>query len=152
MANGFAIPTGAQFQEDEGMILNFDVLIVDESLEYGNTYFASVVPVESEDQPEELRVKITERIMNDAFNITGLEIQPTSLTIPAYFKGVVSNDFVFPPVVDEEPPEEDLPPEEPPAEDPNEGDPPVPPVEDELPPEEPPTEPPADQPPVEEQP
>lgn len=124
MANGFAIPTGAQYLDNE-MALTFDVLITDTTLEYGNTYFGSVVQVSSDDTPEELRTKVTEQILTDAVNICGLQIQPQSLTIPAYFKGIVSVDFEYPEPPVEEPPVEEPPVEEPPVEEPPAEEPPV---------------------------
>ena len=113
-ASGFAIPTGAQFQDNE-MVLNFDVLIIDPAIDYGSTYFASVVAIEPGDTPEEIRLKVTEQMLIDGFNQTGgIELQPQNLTIPAYFKGVVSPEFEYPTL--EEPPAEEPPAEEPPAE------------------------------------
>jgi len=120
MTSSFAIPTGAQFTDGE-MVLTFDVLVIDPTLDYENTYFASVVSVQSGDTPEEIRLKVSEQILTDCKNFVGIELQPQSLTIPAYFKGIVGPDFEYPVAeepVDEEPPAEEPPAEEPPA-DPN---------------------------------
>lgn len=114
MASGFAIPTGAQYT-DNSMALTFDVLIIDDTLEYGSTYFGSTVVVEPGDTPEELRMKVTEQMLNDAVYVTGLELAPETLTIPAYFKGIVGPNYSYPVPGEEEPP--------PPEEDPEPGDP-----------------------------